>query len=91
MTEESEPEFAERSTRAHGDEEIKTEDGGREDEWKSDNGFDEKFCAEFGKGEPVGKGRRKNEKNCGDEESEAEGEEEFGHGVGRGFIWGWDG
>ena len=58
VAEEGEPKSAERTSRAHGDEEIKTKNGWREDERKSDNGFDEKFCAEFGKGEPVGERRR---------------------------------
>jgi hypothetical protein len=47
VTEEGEPEFAERAARAHGYEEIETEHGGRENEWESDNGFDEEFSAPF--------------------------------------------
>src|SRR5256885_1796629 len=89
--EKREPELAKRAARAHGNEEIKTEDGGRKNERKCDDGFDEKFCAKFGKGQPVGERRRENKKNHGDEKGEAKGEEEFGHGVGRGFIWEWDG
>ena len=91
VAEKGEPEFSNRAARAHGDEEIKTKNGGGKNERKCDDGFDEKFCAKFGKGEPVGERRRENKKNRGDEEGEAEGEEEFGHGVGRGFIWEWDG
>jgi len=41
VTEEGEPEFAERSARAHGDEEIETEDAWeRRRREKSDDGFD---------------------------------------------------
>ena len=45
MAEEREPEFAERASRAHGNEEIKTEDGRRQNERKSDDGLDEEFGA----------------------------------------------
>jgi len=40
VTEEGVPEFAEWTARAHGDEEIKAKNGWREDERKSDDGFD---------------------------------------------------
>ena len=90
-TEEREPEFAERSARAHGDEKIKAEDGWRKNEREGYDGFDEEFCGKFGEGKPVGERRGEDEKNRGDKEREAEGEEEFGHGVGRGFISEWDG
>jgi len=81
MAEESEPEFAERTAWAHGDEEIETENGWWKNERESDDGFDEEFRANFGEGQPVSEWRRQNEKNCGDEEGKTEGEEEFGHGV----------
>lgn len=91
VAEESEPEFAERAARTQGDEEIETEDGGGKNEWKSDDGLNQKFRSPFGEGQPVGERRRQNEKNCCDEEGQAEGEEEFGHGVWRAFISEWDG
>jgi len=91
VTEESEPEFAERAARAHGDEEIEAEDGGRKDERESDDGFDKKLCSKLGEGEPVGERSGENEKNRGDEEGQAKGEEEFGHGVGRELILEWNG
>ena len=79
VTEKKEPELAKRAARAHGDEEIKTENGGRQYERKSDNGFDDKFGAEFGKGEPMGYGRGDDEQDRCDKKSEAEGEQEFLH------------
>lgn len=79
VTEESEPEFAERTARAHGDEEIEAEDGRRKNERKSDDGFDQEFGAKFGEDEPVGERRGEAEKNHGDEKSEAKREKEFSH------------
>jgi len=61
VAEEGEPEFAERSARAHGDEEIETEDGGRRRE-EERRRLRLEILAEFGKGEPVGERRRENEK-----------------------------
>lgn len=88
VTEEGEPEFAERAARSHGDEEIKAENGGWENERESDDGFDEKFGAKFGEREPVGERSREEQKNRGDQEGEAEREEEFGHGRVR-LPWNW--
>ena len=79
MAEKSDPEFAERAARAHGDEEIETEDSGRENERESDDSFDEEFRSKIGKCQPIGERGREDKKNRGDEEGEAEGEEKFGH------------
>lgn len=79
VAEEAEPKFTEGAAWTHGDEEIEAKDGWRKHKWKGNDGFDQEFGSEFGEGEPVSERRGENEKNCGDEKSEPEGEEEFGH------------
>ena len=65
--------------RAQGDEQIETEDGGRQDERQGHQTFEEKLAAPAGAGNPIGQRRAEQQQYDGDATGKANGEPESFH------------